>query len=126
MFQWMKGISSGLLSTTALLLLFTIILATLLRFTPLTEKDLGVFPTLLSACALITGGVFTGRKARSKGWLAGGLTGVFFSLLVMIFRIMFAHQLPTFNQTVFYLMAVGLMCLGGMFGVNLSSRKGNA
>jgi putative membrane protein (TIGR04086 family) len=125
MFQWMKGISAGLMSTAALLLLFTIVLSTLLRFTPLTENDLGFLPTLLSAAALIVGGVFTGVKSRTKGWLAGGLTGFFFSLLIIFFRIVFSHHLPNLNQIVFYLMAIGLMSLGGIFGVNLSVRKGN-
>ena len=124
MIQWMKGITAGLLSTSAILLVFTLILATLLRFTPLTENELGVFPTLLSAAALITGGVFTGWKARTRGWLVGGLAGFIFSLVILFFRGVATHHMPDLNHIVFYLMAMVLMSLGGIFGVNLSLRKG--
>lgn len=123
MLRWMRGISSGLISSAVIIFFLTFVLATILRLSPLTERDLGVIPTLLSAGALIIGGVFAGWKAQTRGWLVGGLTGLILSFIILFFRLFTAHQFPMLHQLVFYLMAVGLMSLGGMFGVNLSPRK---
>ncbi|GAA0295082.1 putative membrane protein (TIGR04086 family) [Gracilibacillus halotolerans] len=119
----MKGFISmlyGWVSILAVILLASLILSLLLRFTSLGESTLNLVTLLLSFLALFVGGFVAGMKAKKRGLIIGLSTGLCFTLFVFCYRYLGLNtgfQLADFVNHGAYLL---LAMLGAIFGVNLS------
>jgi putative membrane protein (TIGR04086 family) len=114
---------SGLLTVLIIVLLSSVVLSLLLRFTSLTEASLN-WPIIgLSFLALFIGGFVSGKKGQERGWILGAGTGVLFSILVFLIQFL-GYQLKfDTQQSLFHLGYVAIALFGGILGVNLSSHK---
>lgn len=110
----------GWISILAVILLASLILSLLLRFTSLGESTLNLVILLLSFLALFIGGFVAGLKAKKRGLVIGLSTGLCFTLFVFCYRYLGLNagfQLEDFVNHGAYLL---LAMLGAIFGVNLS------
>lgn len=117
------SVITGLLFTFGLVLVGALLTALLLAFTDLHESSLPYFTYVINAVALLAGGMVTGRRCGNKGWYYGGLTGLFYFLLVMLIGFL-GFNAPFRLVTLLYLVgAFVLAAIGGVIGVNMSSRR---
>ncbi|QQE73261.1 TIGR04086 family membrane protein [Brevibacillus composti] len=115
------SVFAGLLYTLGLVLVGALIVALLLSFTSIRESSLPYFTYVINTIGLLVGGYVTGRRCGGKGWYYGGLTGLFYFLLVLLIGFL-GFDAPMQWGTLFYLIGAFVMAsIGGIFGVNASS-----
>ncbi|MED1865592.1 TIGR04086 family membrane protein [Fictibacillus nanhaiensis] len=118
-----SSMGRGLIAVLLMIMLCSLVLSLLLRFTGLTEASLKWVTVGLSFLSLFIGGLISGKKGQSKGWLLGGGTSLLFSFLV--FLVQYLGYQSTFNssQYMYHGLFLLLAIIGGIMGVNLSSHK---
>ena len=117
------SVFAGLLYTLGLVLLGALMAALLLSFTSIRESSLPYFTYVINAIGLLVGGYVTGRRCGGKGWYYGGLTGLFYFLLVILIGFL-GFDAPMQWGTFFYLIgAFRLASFGGIMGVNSTSKR---
>ncbi|GGN55265.1 TIGR04086 family membrane protein [Oceanobacillus indicireducens] len=95
------------------------VLALVLQFTTISQWMLSWVAFSVGLVGLFIGGMITGIKGKSKGWVVGGLTGLGFTLFIFLVQYLgyqngFSMQ-QMLHHTGFILAAI----FGGMIGVNL-------
>jgi putative membrane protein (TIGR04086 family) len=118
-----SSMGRGLLAVLLMIMVCSLVLSLLLRFTGLTEASLKWVTIGLSFLSLFIGGLISGKKGQNKGWLLGGGTSIMFSFLV--FLIQYLGYQSTFNSSQYMYHGIFLLLsvIGGIMGVNLSSHK---
>jgi putative membrane protein (TIGR04086 family) len=117
------SVFAGLLYTLGLVLLGALMAALLLSFTSIRESSLPYFTYVINAIGLLVGGYVTGRRCGGKGWYYGGLTGLFYFLLVILIGFL-GFDAPMQWGTFFYLIGAFLLAsFGGIMGVNSTSKR---
>jgi putative membrane protein (TIGR04086 family) len=121
--QMASSMGRGLVAILLTIMVCSLVLSLLLRFTGLTESSLKWVTMGLSFLSLFIGGFVSGKKGQNKGWLLGGGTSLMFSFLV--FLIQYLGYQSTFNssQDMYHGIFLLLSVIGGIMGVNLSSHK---
>lgn len=115
------SVFAGLLYTLGLVLVGALIVALLLSFTSIRESSLPYFTYVINTIGLLVGGYVTGRRCGGKGWYYGGLTGLFYFLLVLLIGFL-GFDAPMQWGSLLYLIGAFVMAsIGGIFGVNASS-----
>ncbi|PTM58328.1 TIGR04086 family membrane protein [Desmospora activa] len=112
---------SGLLIVFAIVLAGSVVTALLLRFTSITESSLPYFTYGINGIALLIGGWCAGRKAKQRGLLYGGLTGVLYVIIVLLIGFLAFDTTMRIQPVLFTICATGLSAIGGIFGVNTSA-----
>lgn len=77
--------------------------------------------TVVTIAAASLGGIMSGAASRIEGWLHGGLVGVLYGFLFLIFAVLFASE--PFSTALLARMLLFVPCgaLGGILGVNAPS-----
>lgn len=76
----------GWIAVFGIMLLASLILSLLLRFTSLDSSALSWSTLIISLTALFAGGLTAGLKGKEKGWVLGGLTGLGFIIFVLLYQ----------------------------------------
>ncbi|QDP40720.1 TIGR04086 family membrane protein [Radiobacillus deserti] len=113
----------GWVTIFAVMLAASLILSLLLRFSSLGESTLSWTTLIVSIIALFAGGLMAGAKGKEKGWLLGGITGIGFTLFILLYQYLgygtgFSLE-QTFHHTGFLVSAL----FGGILGVNISGSE---
>ncbi|MFC7371223.1 TIGR04086 family membrane protein [Fictibacillus iocasae] len=122
-----KHMAASMLKGLFVILIFiivsSVILSLILRFTSATEQSLKWVTLALSFVSMFAGGFLTGKKAQAKGWVLGAGTSMLFSLLV--FLIQYLGYQTTFSsmQYLYHGLFMILCMIGGIMGVNFSSHS---
>ncbi|WP_059102777.1 TIGR04086 family membrane protein [Shouchella shacheensis] len=119
--KFMPAVALGLAVTVGIAIGSSVLVATVLSLSSLTEHSVGWVMTFFAFLALFIGGFFSGAKAKTKGWLAGGLTALLFSLLVLMVSYLGFNEAFTLSQGLTHLGYLVCASIGGMIGVNLLS-----
>ncbi len=125
------GILSGTLLSFGKAVLFALgftlivffIFALLLTYTGLPESAIPFIGTITAVLGMmIAGGVFA-RTKKTRGYLNGGLTGVFYALLLYALSLLISDQ-PENGTYILVLMAIGLFggAFGGILGINMFTK----
>ncbi|MCA0969962.1 TIGR04086 family membrane protein [Halobacillus litoralis] len=112
----------GIGSIFALMILFAVVLALLLRFTSMEYSTLNQIALISGISILAFGGMMAAYKGEQKGWLSGGLTGLLFVLSMVLFQVIFENQWVSLAQWSYFGGLLLAAWLGGMIGVNLPRR----
>jgi putative membrane protein, TIGR04086 family/integral membrane protein, TIGR04097 family len=121
--HWLAAIAYGMAASLLIILAAALLLASLLRFTSFSESGNSFLPVVISLIALFTGGAIAGSKLKQRGLLAGGLTGLFFSLFSLSFQYLGLNHSPGVMPLIFLMANIAAAALGGVAGVNLFSGK---
>lgn len=68
---------------------------------------------------LFIGGMITGIKGKSKGWVVGGLTGLGFTLFIFLVQYLGYQNGFSIQQMLHHTGFILAAIFGGMIGVNL-------
>src|SRR5699024_4056314 len=107
----------------AIMVLASVILSVLLRFTSLGESTLEMVTLFISFIALFTGGFIAGVKAKNKGIIVGALTSILFTFVVFCYRFMGLNAGFTIVEVVHHSAFLLLAIIGAIVGVNISSSE---
>src|SRR5699024_8751440 len=97
----------------------SLILALLLRFSSFNEPTLSWVTLAIGIVSLFIGGVVSGAKSKSKGWIIGGLMGVGFTLFTFLVYYFGYHQPFSWEQALRHIGFIIAAVIGGMIGVNI-------
>lgn len=76
--------------------------------------------TVVQVLAYGLAGVFAGYRARSLGWLHGGLASVLWVVLALVFQLIALPGSPNFGAALYQaLLAAAIGAVAGVIGVNL-------
>ncbi|WP_342436896.1 TIGR04086 family membrane protein [Paenibacillus sp. FSL L8-0436] len=121
LFSWRitSPVLSGLCRSFLWMLLGAFVLSLLLWGSGLKEQDLTTYTYIVHGIAAAFGGLTAGRRATSKGWYQGSLTGGFYGIIVLLVGFLALDSAPAGIDAVWVIAAAAIGALGGMFGVNL-------
>ncbi|TSB45697.1 TIGR04086 family membrane protein [Alkalicoccobacillus porphyridii] len=116
---FLPAIFSGLVVVMAGAILASLILASFLSLTSYTEHSIKWLILFLSFLCLFIGGFVSGAKAKSKGWIAGGLTALLFTIIAYSVSTLGYNEPFTSSQILLHGGYLITGAIGGMLGVNL-------
>lgn len=121
LFSWRltSPLLSGLCRSFLWMLLGAFVLSLLLWGSGLQEQDLAVYTYIVHGIAAAFGGLTAGRRASSRGWYQGALTGLLYGLIVLLVGFLALDSSPAGIDALWVLAAGAIGSLGGVFGVNL-------
>lgn len=101
------------------ILVSSFILTLILQFTEIRQQTLSWVAFSVGLIGLFIGGMITGIKGKSKGWIIGGLTGLGFTVFIFLVQFLGYQNGFSLDQTLHHLGFILAAILGGMIGVNL-------
>ncbi|EIJ83631.1 putative integral inner membrane protein [Bacillus methanolicus MGA3] len=116
----------GVIGIFLFAIISSFIFSLILRFTSAQESGIQTIVTIISFTTLFLGGFISGGKGKQKGWLLGGLTGLVYSLIVFLFQFLGLDSLFTLKQVIYHICYTLVAMMGGILGVNLSSKTRNS
>lgn len=116
----------GWVTILVIILLSSMLLAVVIRFTKISEFTLSYLTLIIGLLTLFIGGVVAGLKGKEKGWVIGGLTGIGFTLLTFFIQYLGFNALFSFQQLIFHITYILAATVGSIVGVNLISTNQNA
>lgn len=108
----------GFVMVLGLILITSIILALLLRFTSFNDPLLSWITLGIGLISLFIGGLVAGAKGKAKGWIIGGVTGLGFTLFTFLVQYLGYQQGFSLEQSIHHLAYISAAVLGGIVGVN--------
>ncbi|RBW70424.1 TIGR04086 family membrane protein [Bacillus taeanensis] len=120
--QLLRAVGYGFLAIITIVLSISFIFSVILRFSSLTEGSIRWLIVGSSFIAIFIGGIIAGGRGKERGWIIGALTGLLYTIFV--FFVQFLGYSMTFDssQMLFHFGYMGTAVLGGVIGVNLSSK----
>lgn len=103
-----------------LMLIASIVMAILLKFTSFNEPTLKWISFSIGLLALFLGGFFAGVKSKQRGWLIGMITGIGFTLLVFLVQYLGYKEGFSLQQLLHHSGYIFSALFGGILGVNIS------
>lgn len=100
----------------------SVIITLLLRYTALSEVNLPYFTYGINGISILAGGWLAGAKSQKRGWLSGGLTGLFYVLLIFLIGFLAFDTSMRVQPLLFTVCVVSLSALGGILGINTRTR----
>lgn len=114
----------GIIVALILIIIAAFILASVLKFTSLSEAALGSIPMIIvSLIALFIGGLTAGVKMKEKGLLTGASTGLIYSLLIYLFLFLGFDRTIIGTQYLLIVANTAVTAMGGIIGVNIFVRR---
>lgn len=102
---------------TLVLILFMAIIFT---YTPLKEKNIPLFNTIIMIISITAGAIYLTLKIGEKGWLNGGIVGIiYYIVLVLLNYILFKDHTIDIYTTSKLIISLITGIIGGMIGINL-------
>ncbi|WP_174729929.1 TIGR04086 family membrane protein [Mesobacillus harenae] len=116
----------GVTAIFVLAIVSSFIFANILRFSSANEGSLQFMITSVSFISLFVGGFLSGGSGKQKGWLLGGATGLLYSLIIFLFQYLGLDSLFSLEQIVYHTCYILTAMMGGILGVNLTSKSRQA
>ncbi|WP_099158632.1 TIGR04086 family membrane protein [Virgibacillus ndiopensis] len=101
------------------ILVTSLVLGLLLRFTSMDETTLSWTTLAVGLISLFIGGIVAGVKGKQKGWVIGCLTGLGFTLFTFLVQYLGYHQAFSLEQSLHHLGYILAALVGGVIGVNV-------
>lgn len=115
-----SAIIRGVIQAYFITLLIFLVFAILITYTNFPESAIPTVVILTTILSIVIAGAKVAKKAKSKGWLNGAVTGItYMIILYIISSLVFTGFV--FDKYVLYMMFLGLFAgaLGGIIGINL-------
>lgn len=117
--QLFHALLYGWITVLGLILISSIIIAFLLRVTSFDDKLLTWVALSIGILSLFIGGLITGLKGKTKGWMIGALTGIGFTIFTFSVQYLGYHQGFSLEQSIHHLAYIFAAIVGGILGVNI-------
>ena len=121
-----KGLNYGvyILKSLALSFIFTLVLvlivSILLTYTSLQEFRIPLLNTIIMIVSITVGSIYIAVKVGEKGWLNGGIVGVFYFLILVLLNYLFVKPfiLDVYSISKLFISLI-TGTIGGMIGINI-------
>ncbi len=113
-------ILNGLILMLIIVLLGSFIVSLIFQFSSVSESKMPIFTYVVNALSLLTGGFVAGFKAKERGWFYGGMTGVLYTIILIMIAFLAFDVALTLKTFVTMIGSFALAAIGGIFGVNFS------
>lgn len=120
--QFGTAVLYGLITIFVVSIIGSGIFAFILKLTDVKESGLQIVITSVSFVALFIGGFISGGKGQEKGWLLGGATGLVYALIIFLFQYLGYDKIFTVEQVIYQLCFTLVAMMGGILGVNMTTR----
>src|SRR5699024_8991423 len=117
--NYLKAIVYGWITILVLILLSSVILSVVVRFTAISEFTLSYITLTIGLIALFVVGIISGLKGKENGWMLGALTGVGFTLLTFFVQYLGFNELFSVGQLIYHATYILAAIVGSVIGVNL-------
>lgn len=124
--QFGLAVLHGLIAILLLEVVSSLIFSLILKLSSVQESGLQVIITAASFISLFAGGFISGGKGKEKGWLLGGATGILYSFVILLFQYLGYDRLFDQQQIIYHTCFILIAMMGGILGVNLSSKTRTA
>ncbi|MBU5593574.1 TIGR04086 family membrane protein [Amphibacillus sp. MSJ-3] len=121
--QRLEALMYGWLSIIILLIISSLALAILLRFTSLTNPLLDNLAIIAAFIILWLSGLISGLKAKQKGWMIGLTLSLSYSLIIYLYQYLGYNQQFTLKQILYHLGFLLVAVFGAVLGVNIGGGK---
>lgn len=109
----------GVAVTLLISFIFLALCTAIIYLSPLSEA---LVPYLIfggTLLSILLGSIYVGKRTDEKGWLRGGLTGLFYVLVLIILCYIFQVNFePGFNIITKFFLGFVFGTLGGILGIN--------
>ncbi|OZU89847.1 TIGR04086 family membrane protein [Virgibacillus indicus] len=112
----------GWIVVLGLILIASVVLAFLLRFTTFNESTLTWVALVIGLISLFIGGSVAGAKGKAKGWIIGGVTGLGFTLFTFLVQYLGYQQGFSLEQSIHHAGFILAALFGGVIGVNMTGK----
>lgn len=121
--QQFTALLYGWIVVLGLILVSSMALALLLRFSTFNEPATDWVTLVIGLISLFIGGAVAGAKGKQKGWMIGAITGLGFT--VFTFLVQYLGYQVGFNlqQTIHHFFYILAALFGGAVGVNITSNQ---
>lgn len=111
-----KGVMRAYLFTLILLLIFSLVL----YVTRLSENVIPMVVLVISVFSIFMSGISITKRVDSKGWLYGGLIGIFYVIFQSILGLLLLPNLINLDTGIFLNLCIGSLVgiFSGIIGVN--------
>jgi putative membrane protein (TIGR04086 family) len=109
----------GWISVLGLILISSVIIAFLLKVTSLDENLLSWIALVIGILSLFIGGLITGLKGKTKGWIIGAITGIGFTIFTFLVQYLGYKQGFSMEQSLHHIGFIFAAVIGGVIGVNI-------
>lgn len=101
-------------------LAMVLIMAIIFTYTPLKEKTIPLFNTIIMIISITLGAIYLTLKIGEKGWLNGGIVGIGYYIILILLNIVFLknHKIDIYTTSKL-LISLITGIIGGMIGINL-------
>lgn len=103
-----------------IVLLGSLIVSFIFQFTSVSESKMPIFTYVVNALSLLTGGFVAGFKAKERGWFFGGMTGILYTIILILIAFLAFDVALTIKTLVSMISSFAIAAIGGIFGVNFS------
>jgi len=118
--NFLPVIGMGVLLALVISLAVFMAASVIISYTAVPETIVPYLSFITSILSIFVGALFVSRKISYKGWLNGGLTGIFYVLIVLLLGLFIAGEFPVFTS---FLMKVFLGfifgAVSGIVGMNI-------
>jgi len=121
--SFFRAILYGWVTVLVLLIVTTVLLALVVRFTNISETTLATISLIIALLSLFIGGLFAGLKGEANGILLGVLTGGGFTFFTFLVQYLGYDAFFTLKQLAFHLAYILSAVIGSIIGVNLVQQK---
>lgn len=87
------------------------------------EHSIQYVLTGITFLAMFVGGFISGGKGKAKGWLLGGVTGLVFTISILLFQFLGHDSLFNLKELIYHLCFIVTAMMGGILGVNLTANR---
>ncbi|WP_245590383.1 TIGR04086 family membrane protein [Aneurinibacillus terranovensis] len=115
-------ILSGVLYSTVIVVIGALVTSLILAFSSLKEASLPSFVYSINSLALFVGGFVSGKKGGEKGWYYGGMTGIAFYTLILLFSFLGFNTEIGISRLYHAILAFIISSFGGIIGVNVARK----
>jgi len=112
-------ICRGLLVALLFSFIFLVLCTVALYLSPLSEAFIPYLIFGGTLLGILLGSIYVGKRTEEKGWLRGGLTGLFYVLALLVLCYLFGVGFGAgFNIVTKFFLGFFFGTLGGILGIN--------
>ncbi|AOZ91883.1 TIGR04086 family membrane protein [Paenibacillus crassostreae] len=118
-FRINNSILAGLCYAFSWMMLGAFILSLLLWLSGMQEHELAKYTYIIHGISSAIGGIVSGKRSGSKGWVHGGITGLLYGIIILLIGFLALDNSFTTNDLIGICVSIIIGATGGMFGINL-------
>ena len=116
--RYFLSICIGWIVSFGLIIIGSLIIALFLKMSSLNEPTLSWITLILGFISLFIGGIVSGVKGKTKGWLIGCILGIGFTVMVFLIQYLGYKEPFSIMQSLHHLGYIVAAIFGGIVGVN--------